>query len=564
MSGAGGAADGGYAATPELRRAQALLFGAMLAGLLLVKLWFNGGRVDEYGIDGSYYLDLAAHVRDGHGLVSDASLYHSGLPELPHPSPVQPLWPRLLGLSARLLTLPVAAVWVPTFFYFCSLVLAWIWGRQIWDRPVIPVSAVPHGGHLVAALLALNPEYMEHTSKPYTEGLAFTLFFTFLIRSRACIVAPTARRGLELGAWLGLLLLCRSQMIVAAAGAGLGLGIRLLVRGDRGATARAGLACAAGFVLVMLPQWLHLRGFVPGLALREMIRFESFQVSTALPRLELLVQRDTLWGWVQDRAKGFPLAFSMAGKYSYYNQFASFYWCLPAALIAGAAAGLREIAAGPGEILARLRGRLAGLTPEEAWWLYLGGSALGWFASIHILHKASFTPWNFALRHAIPCLLLFVLSYLWLIRRGGLAQLVAVFLLFSSLHNLAQRCESQYTHLRLSASERRAQEAMRDWLRARARAEPGLRVASPLAQEFASLTDGIGYDGVYNATTLRDLRVMFGEFGTDLFVIREGQGLKLMKDPELEATCTRVEPGVEGWRIYTCLPLRRDGTDGRD
>ena len=547
--------------TPDaaLRRSQAILFGLMLAGLLGLKFWLNG-RVDEFGIDGSYYLDLAGHVRDGDGLVTDASLYHASLPDLPWPSPVQPLWPRMLGLVARLAPLPLVAVWLPTFFYFCSLVLAWRWGRQVWDRPVIPMSDVPHGGHLLALLLALNPEYLEHTSKPYTEGLAFTLLFTFLLRVRACFTAPTALRGLEAGAWLGLLLLCRSQMIVAAAGFGLGMILRLgLVREGRRGTLLAGLASWAGFALVLLPQWLHLRTFVPGLALREMIRFESFQMSGALPKLELLMQHDTLLEWALDRAKGFPIAFKESGKYSYFNQFAAFYWNLPVVLVAGTAEFVRRWRGGErpvGRLIHRLRG---GLSPEEGWWLFLAGSAWMWFASIHVLHKDNFTEWNFALRHAIPCLMLFLLSYGWLVQRRGFLQIIATFLLFSSIHILAQRSAAQYGQLRLSVTERQDQAAIAKYLKEQRQLNPDLRVASSLAQEFSALTDGIGYDGLYNATTLRDLRVMFGESGTDLFVIRENQKLKLMKEPEFAATCTMVEPRPERWRVFTCQPLRLTG-----
>src|SRR5205085_4186368 len=73
-----------------------LLFLALLVAKIVETV-----RAVGTSIDGGYYTDIAEHVRDGDGLVSDVSLYHAGVPSFPYPTPIYPLWPWLLGLLSR-------------------------------------------------------------------------------------------------------------------------------------------------------------------------------------------------------------------------------------------------------------------------------------------------------------------------------------------------------------------------------------------------------------------------------------------------------------------------------
>jgi hypothetical protein len=93
--------------------------GGLLVGLLALKF---AVRADEPALDpdASYYYDIAAHVRDGDGLVTDVSLFNAGYDLLPAPDRVYPLWPLVLGLRRRVVPLDLAAVWLPTLFYFAG------------------------------------------------------------------------------------------------------------------------------------------------------------------------------------------------------------------------------------------------------------------------------------------------------------------------------------------------------------------------------------------------------------------------------------------------------------
>lgn len=524
-----------------------ILLAVILLGLFLLKLNLNQ-QVDDVGIDGAYYLDLAKHVAAGHGLVTDASLYHEGLPSFPYPSPVQPFWPRLLGMVAWVFPMKVVQVWLPTLLYFTSLLAAYRLGKEVYpDVNLGSFHSALNGGHLGVLLLGFNTEFFLHTTRPYTEGLAFTLLLLWMSRVRLCFTAPSLMRGLESGVWLGLLLLVRSQFIVAIAAFACALGLRfILIPSHRKETVLAAIGACIAFALTILPQLLFLRSFIEGAGLDEMIRFERFQARDALPKLELLVQTDGLWAWIKDRSKGFLVAFPEGQKYSYYQQFGAFYWSLPAAILLGIPVAWQNWRAGK-RPWTYLR------SEQAAFHIFLALSAIAWFCSIHVLHKANFTPWNFAIRHAIPCLFLFIWANMFLLRQGGLSQLAGLFFIFSGLHYQFQTCLGATHDVQQSSEEKAIQSRILDFLREQKAANPDLRIASPIAQNLASLTDGIGYDGVYHNTTLNDLEVMFRQFGDDFFIIKADDTTRLMRDTRFTSVCQPWPTPVEAWNIYTCF-----------
>ena len=94
----------------------------------------------------------------------------------------------------------------------------------------------------------------------------------------------------------------------------------------------AGLVTGAlGFAATLTPYLLHVRGYLPGAGLNDLLRFERFQATPGLSHLELLVQTDGLWAWIVDRAGGFVVAFDEGSRHSYWKAFGSVYWSVPLA-----------------------------------------------------------------------------------------------------------------------------------------------------------------------------------------------------------------------------------------
>ncbi len=528
---------------PELPSERRLLAG-MLVVLGAFKVATNLGA-DDSGVDGALYTDFAHHVRDGAGLVTDASLYHAGFPEFPHPSPIYPLWPWLLGQVAAWVPMAIAAVWLPTLLYFGSLFLVYRWARGALPGPVLgEVAPYVNAGHLAVALLGFNGTYFEHTSKPYTEGLAFLVLAAALPRFSAYFARPGALRGLECGAWLGLLLLVRAQMIVSAAGwfaAAAWMSVAVTPRAPR----LAGLVTGAlGFAATVTPYLLHVRGYLPGAGLNDLLRFERFQASPGLSHLELLVQTDGLWAWIVDRAGGFLVAFDEGSRHSYWKAFGSVYWSVPLAALFVAVDAVRATRRGE-----RPWRALTDAAAQPA--LFVTVFAVGWFLSLHVLHKATFAAWNFPMRHALPCLFLFGLTNALLLRRGGAARLVGMFLLSVTLHRGVSQIVDAPNDVRLSKDDRRSRDGIVALLEATRRAHAGLVVASPRAQRLAAWTSGVGIHGVYDQTKLPELLHMVDRLGVRLVAIPDdGEQPAFLVDEAFTLHMVSVLAGPEGWRLF--------------
>ena len=529
-------------AAPSTRGERAVL-AAMLLALLVLKARANAA-IDDFGVDGSLYLDFAQHVRDGAGLVTDASLYHAGFPTHPHPSPIYPVWPWLLGMVGRIAPLEDAAPWVATACYLGSLLLAYVWARRVAPGPLFPEVPVLNAGHLAVALLGLNDRYFEHTTKPYTEGLAFLVLFAALLRFRGYFERPGPLRGLECGAWLGLLLLVRAQMIVTAAGWFAAAGWMALAVGPRLPRVAGLLAGGAGFAATLAPYLLHVRGYLPGAGLGDLLRFERFQATPGLSRLELLVVTEGPLDWIRDRAGGFLVAFDEGSAYSYFKAFGAIYWSVPVAALVLGAALVRSARAGE-----RPWRRL--VAPDAQHGLFLLVFATGWFLSLHVLHKATFTEWNFAMRHALPCLFLFGMANVALLRRAGVPRLVGTFLLAVTVHKGAGQVIEVAPSVRLSRADLRARDGIVRLLRATVRARGPTVVATPRAQRLAAWTEGVGLHGVYAQTTLPELLHMVDTLGVTLVAVPvDGEQPAFLDDPALPAHLLPVLGAPEGWALW--------------
>ncbi|HTL12690.1 MAG TPA: hypothetical protein VL588_09400, partial [Bdellovibrionota bacterium] len=137
------------------------------------------------GFDGGYYTDIAQNVRDHLGFVTDVSPFHQSLPYFPHPSPVYPLWPWILGLLGRVFPMDSMIYVLPPILGITTLVLAWKVGRAAFPRLVLKWKGVElHGGHFLVMAFAFHRLFLESTARPYTEGLAYSLLFCALLRAK--------------------------------------------------------------------------------------------------------------------------------------------------------------------------------------------------------------------------------------------------------------------------------------------------------------------------------------------------------------------------------------------
>lgn len=535
---------------PSTRLLGHILLALLLVGLVALKLRYVAIE-PAFGPDGSYYYDIAAHVRDGDGLVTDVSLFNAGFVDFPHPTAIYPLWPLLLGYVGRVVPLEQAAIWLPACFYFAAILLAYRLGRRAAPGPLFPETwPVVHGGHLAAALFALTRAMFFHTSRPYTEGLAYFLLLLAILRAEPLLRDARVRRGLELGVLMGLVALARSQLILGA----LALGGALLW-----ATLRLGwrrwapptLAYAAGLAAVLGAQLAHIASFADAPRLAYLLRFDLVREPSDLEPLQVMVDPPGgALAWLLDRASGIPVAFG-GGKFSYFNSFGLFSFALVLAL--------------PFLVLDLVRAR--GRALAGAWaWLHDPGKLFALFfallaaagvLSLHTIHKAIFTPWNFGTRHALTAGFAIFAAFLYLVRRPVLGRVIALFLLSGSLYLAFWRIDLLIREppKEAQAWRRDHNEAIAAWLQARAAEEPGLVVAAPDidVQKLARYTDGVGYHWYFWNTTWDEIDFLFRERRVRYFIL-PGDGLsalRLGRDPRRFArTLIAVEHGLSGYSVY--------------
>lgn len=527
-----------------------LLLALLVLGLFALKLRYVA-QEPAFGPDGAYYYDIAAHVRDGHGLVTDVSLFNAGFVDFPHPTAIYPLWPLLLGHVGRVVPLDQAAIWLPACFYFAAILLAFRLGRRAAPDPLFPETwPVLHGGHLAAALFALTRAMFFHTSRPYTEGLAYFLLLLAILRAEPLLRDARARRGLELGVLMGLVALARSQLILGALALGGALAWATLRLGWR-RWAPPTLAYAAGLAAVLGAQLAHIASFADGARLAYLLRFDLVREPSDLPPLQVMVDPPGgALAWLLDRAGGIPVAFG-GGKLSYFNSFGLF----SVALLAALPFLVLDLVRARGRALARAWAWLH--DPSRLFALFYALLAAAGLLSLHTIHKALFTPWNFGTRHGLTAGFAIFAALLYLVRRPVLGRVIALVLLCGSIFFGFWRIDQL---LREPPSEAQAwrsdhNAAIAAWLQARAAEEPGLVVAAPDidVQKLARYTDGVGYHWYFWNTTWDEIDFLFRERRVRYFILAEDglPGLRLGRDLRRFArTLIAVEHGLSGYSVY--------------
>jgi arylsulfatase A-like enzyme len=469
-------------------------------------------------VDGSLYTEVARHVRDGEGLVSNLSLYHAGYERFPYPTPLYPAWPLLLGTLAKVGDLATLAHWVPTVLYFTALAAAFVFGRRLLPGALAPsISPHFHAGHLLVLLLGLQRHFVYFTSLPYTEGLSWTLLLLFFGRLVRRSDDRSVGWAVELGAWIGALYFCRSQFLIVPMAVVLALGLRVVSGPERGRSLLH--AVVTGTVMTgALGAWLlYLRTFLKDAGLQTLLRFDQNQASEVLTPLDILVDHGGWWETLLDRLEGVRLAWDPLEKASYTVGFGVSHWSLPFAipfLLLASIGFLRSRG---------LRGLVDAVRRPEAFaWATLLLFAGGGLLSIHLAHKQFNGSWYFGQRQSLVCLPAFFLALAWMFRRGGVAAILATALVGATV---AGGLQSTYKEAVTTGGQIRGEDAERElvaWLtRASADQPIVIAIAGSDAQRAAWRTRRVGYHGVYNTTSYADLLAMMDRLGARYFFYEE-------------------------------------------
>ncbi len=287
-----------------------MLLLLILAGLGLAKLSYDIGT-GPYGLNASFYFQLARNVSQGEGVVTNVSLYHEGLATFPQRMMIYPLWPLVLGYAGRVLGDVYAAKLLPPIFYILDLLLLYVLANRLSTRLARDSDLVDVGviqlkvGHLFVLLLGLNTIFFAATSHPYTEGLAFLLAFgALLLLDYSAERRAVAFVGLCAVA-CGLAFLARSQMIVLGVGIGAALIINSLFERRYRLPSLVFLGVFSFFGL-----WWWYR-FIHTLPLDR----------ASIPAFQMWVEPVGWSGYLKERLQGVAVSFSLANPDSYVKLF---------------------------------------------------------------------------------------------------------------------------------------------------------------------------------------------------------------------------------------------------
>lgn len=509
--------------------------------------------------DGGYYLNVASHIRDGHGIATNVSIYHKGYTYFPHESSVAPLWPLLLGGLGLLFPLIPAAIAVNSLLYFITLLVGYRWARRTWPEDLFaPKLNGVHAGHVWVLVMGFNFAFFHYTSLPYTEGVAFSLLLLLILRAERLFEKPGIRSGLELGLWLGILILARGQMVLVSMAALGALGLCIVVGARRAASMTMAAVSIVTAALVLLPEYLYIRTFIPDAGLTSVLRFDQNRATEFLSAIPVLVPTTGIWDYIVDRAPGFLYAYNPTEEFSYFPVFNGAEWSVLIALPAALVWLLEQTKPGSWS-----RWRNALLEPRAIALCFVVLLALGGFFSLHTLHKVFGSPWNFGRRQALIAGLLFFLAIVWMLRRRQKVSFAAVslVLIFSSVGGMLRMGEAIREGDKSMNPAVYRKELVEFLLADSARLGRPLVVTAPAfeAVRLARLTGtSVNYHWVFWDTTKSDYRALFDKLGVDYALIPEWF---TYKQGTLDGIAEVHRSGSGGARIFKRRPPEPDGPE---
>ncbi len=386
-------APSGDAPASAGNRGGVLVLAAILLALIPLKIATMPGE-GPYGLDASYYVQIARNVAEGNGLTTNVSLYHEGLTPLPAPARIYPLWPLVLGAAGAAIGLTTAANVLPPVLFVVALILLYFLSLRLafaldpLSRGRIAGERMPlNAAHFVVAAFATNPIFWTSTSHPYTEGLAFTLAFGALLILDTAIRRVSGAAALGAGAVAGLAFLARSQMLIIIAAAAL----VLLAASIRWASMRKIAAATLLGFGVTAGVWLAFRAMTPVGAV-DIGRFATW------------VRSPTAAAYFADRLPGIAIAFDPRSSLSYFNSFGPSVAVVVLALVWAAMAAAH-------------RGRVARLEPRHLLPVIAVTAAILNHGILVHRHARFFLPWLFGWRHGLPLIFALSVAVVYLVTR---------------------------------------------------------------------------------------------------------------------------------------------------
>lgn len=542
-------------------RAHAIGWAAAIIGALTILRFLKGAGDPPYGVDASYYYQLARHVMRGEGLVTTVSLYHEGW-VLPSKTGIYPLWPLLLGYAGRIVGLARAADLLPRIFYVADLVLLYLLARAVAVRigggtalaqaanpssgpergegppaddgqpawglkagPVLRITNrwyVPDCAHWIVAIFGLAPRFFGATTHPYTEGLAFAMAFgAYVALERFERTRGLGAAGLS-GLLSGLAFLARTQMIGVAIGCFLAI-VFFAIR-DRGIRA-GGLAWSAAALAAVVP-WIFFLGFIPGVTADTLPR-------VALPQFAGWTVLPTRMDWLAQRATSLGVMFDPWSPYSYVQAFGIAAFLVPLAAVAA---------------LVELARRRRAFAPRSLLLTAVFVAGVFFFFNLMLYHSEVWMPWLFGWRHGLPFIFLLTLAVPWLVARAGRFAIAVALILLVSVGANAGRVLSfvRSPDPRLTTGE----VALVQWLDAQPRT---LSLIATNAQILGSMSDTRFYWAHCN-TSGEMMKAMFVRMPIDGVILYEGES-QCRFAREAGRMRLMAAFGPPGRRVFVLQPL---------
>lgn len=497
---------------PTPRRVDVWVFWAMFAAVFVAR----GGAAYAttlIGVDGGYYMGVAEQVRRGFGISSNLSIYNFGYTTFPSPSCIYPLWPLLLGTVGRFVDLEAASHWLPWGLYMLSGIGAFLFGRAALPDPLWRRLPWLHAGHLLAALLWLNPQYRIWSVAPFTEPLGWALLMFGLWRYARKRGELGVAWGLELGLWAVLPFFARAQLMVFPMAVGCALALRLALGPDRPRFARFAGAVLLPIVAAIGAWWWRVASFTWLDGPTVLLRFDRCRVNDLLPELPVMFPTEGFAGYLRDRLSGIEVAWGFTDT-SYWETFYVLHWVTPVAIVAALVAAIRHRAGLGARALAFLRGA------DGHFWATLALLAGGGWLSVQLVHKQFSSPWYFDQREGLVAWFLFAFATVGVLRRGGLTGVLGAGLAAVSIAYGA-RATWREASFEAPRPHRDEHATLAAELRRRDAAEPGPLVVAleeGHAQRTAWQAPEIGFHWVSTRSTYETVGVMVKDLGADMVI----------------------------------------------